>query len=120
MKKPSGITNRVVFTNTSFNLLGKILPLLVALITIPILIKQMGLERFGILSLAWMIIGYFGIFDLGVGRATTKFVAEYLTLNKIDELPPLIWTSICLLFGFGLLTIRRLTEEPRNSGSCLS
>ncbi|MEJ2071324.1 MAG: oligosaccharide flippase family protein, partial [Syntrophobacterales bacterium] len=90
-------------SNTFYNFLGRILPLAVAVITIPILINKMGTERFGILTLAWMVIGYFGIFDLGVGRATTKFVSEYLALDKLEELPSLIWTSILMLFSLGLI-----------------
>lgn len=63
----------------------------------------MGLERFGILTLIWAVIGYFGIFDLGFGRATTKFVAEYMALGKLEELPSLIWTSLFFMFSFGLI-----------------
>ena len=35
---------------------------------------------FGVLSLVWMFIGYFSLFDLGLGRATTKLVAEKIDL----------------------------------------
>lgn len=96
-------SNRMLAWNTFYNFLGRILPLLVGIITIPILIRKLGLERYGFLTLAWSVIGYFGLFDLGVGRATTKFVAEYLALHKTEELPALIWTAILMLFGFGLL-----------------
>ncbi|MDD3579948.1 MAG: flippase [Desulfobacca sp.] len=89
--------------NTCYNFLGKVLPLGVGLISIPILIQGLGIERYGVLILTWMVIGYFGIFDLGIGRATTKFVAEYLSRNKSAELPSLIWTSLSLLFGLGLV-----------------
>jgi O-antigen/teichoic acid export membrane protein len=83
--------------------LGNILPLLVAFFAIPILIHKLGLDQFGLLSLIWVIIGYCSIFDLGIGRATTKFVAEYIALNKFRDLPPLIWTSLFALLSLGLL-----------------
>jgi hypothetical protein len=35
------------------------------------------------LSLAWVVLGYFAIVDLELGRATTKFVAE--ALGKSEE-----------------------------------
>jgi O-antigen/teichoic acid export membrane protein len=97
------LSHRKLFFNTLYNLAGKILPLLVGLISIPIFIHQIGVERFGILTIVWALIGYFGVFDLGLGRATTKFVAEYLALDKLDELPALVWTSLILLFGLGLI-----------------
>ncbi len=96
-------SNRKLAYNIFYNLLGKVLPILVGIISIPILINKLGLERFGILTLVWSIIGYFGIFDLGIGRATTKFVAEYLALNKLEELPSLIWTSLFFMFAFGVV-----------------
>jgi O-antigen/teichoic acid export membrane protein len=98
-----GFSNRKLAYNTFYNLLGKVLIILVGIFSIPILINRLGLERFGILTLIWSVIGYFGIFDLGIGRATTKFVVEYLALGKLEELPSLIWTSLFFMFSLGLI-----------------
>lgn len=89
--------------NITYNFLGFALPMGVAFLSIPALVTRLGTERFGILSLAWMVVGYFTLFDMGVGRATTKYVAEYVTRRKFDELPQLIWTSLLSLLGFGLV-----------------
>ena len=96
-------SNRKLAYNAFYNLIGKVLIILIGIISIPILINKLGLERFGILTLIWSLIGYFGIFDLGFGRATTKFVAEYMALGKLEELPSLIWTSLFFMFSFGLI-----------------
>ena len=50
--------------------------MLVALVAIPILVDGLGTARFGILTLAWMVVGYFSLFDLGLGRALTKLTAK--------------------------------------------
>ena len=92
-----------ILVNTSYNFLGKLLPLAVAVFAMPILIHKLGTDRFGILTLCWAVIGYFSIFNLGIGAATTKFVAEYQARNQTEELPELIWSSVLLLFGFGVL-----------------
>jgi O-antigen/teichoic acid export membrane protein len=34
-------------------------------------LTQLGAESFGLLTLIWALIGYFGLFDMGVGRALT-------------------------------------------------
>ena len=44
----------------------------VGVLAIPPLVHSLGVERFGVLSLAWIVIGYFSLFDLGMGRALTK------------------------------------------------
>ena len=61
-----------------WNALGQGLPLVAALFAVPILIDVLGTDRFGVLTLAWIAIGYFGLFDLGLGRALTQLVAGSL------------------------------------------
>ena len=92
-----------VARNSVLNLLGKILPSLVAVVTLPMIVHGLGKEGFGILSVAWLVLGYSNIFDLGLGRATTKFVAEYLRPEKSHLLPGLVWTSLALQVVQGLI-----------------
>lgn len=89
--------------NVLWNLLGHGVPLVFALLAIPPLVGGLGTERFGVLVLAWMVVGYFTLFDLGVGRATTKFTSEYLARRAFPELQRLIWTSLAALLLIGLL-----------------
>ncbi len=94
---------RLLARNAIVNLIGEILPMLVAIVSIPFLIHGLGIDRFGILALAWTVVGYFNLFDMGIGRATIKNVAEYIASGELKALPPLVWTSIYILLGFGLL-----------------
>ncbi|RJO61497.1 MAG: flippase [Dehalococcoidia bacterium] len=89
--------------NTLYNLIGQGAPLLVAIFSIPFLIKGLGTDRFGILTLAWMVIGYFSIFDLGLGRALTKLVAEKLGEGQEQEISALVWTALFLMLLLGLV-----------------
>lgn len=61
------------------------LPLLVGLAAIPITVRYLGDARFGLLGLVWAILGYFSVFALGLGRATTKFVSELLETEGEGE-----------------------------------
>lgn len=85
-----------------WNLLGTGVPLLVALWAVPHLLQGYGNERFGLLSIIWALIGYFSIFDLGLGRALTKLVAERLGSNRQTEIPDLVATAIAIIFSLGL------------------
>jgi O-antigen/teichoic acid export membrane protein len=99
--------------NTLWSLLGQGAPLLAALVTIPVLVRNLGTERFGILTLIWMVIGYFSVFDLGLGRALTKLVAGKLGAGKMPEIPALVWTGLYLVSGLGALgTIVLLAAAP--------
>jgi O-antigen/teichoic acid export membrane protein len=74
----------------------------VAVVCLPILKRALGTDRLGIISLAWVIVGYFGFFDLGLSRALTKLVAEKLGQKRVEEIPALVWASLWMMAGIGL------------------
>lgn len=88
--------------NSVWNLFGQVLPLLVAAAIIPILIGRLGLDRFGVLTLAWALVGYFGLFDLGLGRALTKVVSEALAGGREGEAAGAVWTASAILMAVGV------------------
>lgn len=89
--------------NTLWNTFGQGAPFLVAILAIPALTKGLGVERFGVLTIVWVLIGYLNLFDFGLGRALTQLIAEKLGQEQTEEIPSLIWTSIflSLLIGMG-------------------
>ena len=89
--------------NTILNFLGLALPLFVGLLTMPFVIRKLGTDRFGILSLIWVVFGYFGILDLGLGRATIKYIAACLGTGNMADIPRFYWTTVLLQGGFGIL-----------------
>src|SRR6266849_6646628 len=94
-------SGRLLARNTVWNLLGSGAPMLVAVFCIPILIRGLGKERFGVLTLAWALIGYASLFDLGLGRALTQLVAKKLGAGEDREVPTLVWTSLVLMLLLG-------------------
>lgn len=98
--------------NTVLNFIGYGAPLVVAAFSIPLIINGIGTDRFGILTLAWVIIGYLSLLDLGIGRALTKVVAEKIGKGQLQDIPATIWTalfamlllSVCISLVFGFNT----------------
>jgi O-antigen/teichoic acid export membrane protein len=97
------VSGRMVARNTALNLAGRVVPLVVAIITVPYVIHHLGPDRYGLLSLAWIVIGYFALFNLGIGPATTKFVAELLGRGETSKLPELVWTALATQMSLGLV-----------------
>ena len=87
------INGRQLTKNWSLNLIGQVLPLVVALVTMPFIVRGLGPERFGVLSIVWAVLGSMILFDLGLSRSTTKFVAECLGRGEEKKFPSLFWTS---------------------------
>lgn len=97
------LTNRSLLArNTIWNLVGQIVPLIVAIFAIPLLIRGLGTARFGVLTLAWVVIGYFSLFDLGLARALTQFVSRKLGAGQDQEIQAVIWTALFLMVVLGL------------------
>lgn len=65
----------MIVRSSLLSLISLGLPLLVGVVTVPLIINDLGLERFGVLTLVWAVIGYASLFDLGVSRALTRRVA---------------------------------------------
>ena len=93
----SGTVARSAF----WNILGRAGPMLIAIVATPFLFADLGPARWGLFTLALSLIGIFGIFDFGIGRALTKLLAEKLALGEVDEAAALTRTGLVLLTLLG-------------------
>jgi len=88
-------------SHTVYNLIGNTVPLVTSLITIPLFLGLIGEARYGVLLVAWILLGYFGFFDLGLSRATAHFMAK-LRNKPGQEKETLLWTVLLLNIVLGL------------------
>ncbi len=89
--------------NTLWNLVGSGAPFLLGAICIPYLLKKIGVEAFGILTLIWALIGYFSLFDFGLGRVLTQQVAANIATESGEQVLSLVKTGLLFVTGTGLL-----------------
>lgn len=97
------LSSKSLKINSLWNLMGSGAPILLGAVTIPYLIRQVGLEAFGILTLVWALIGYFSLFDFGLGRALTQQIASKRAAGLHDQLPGLIKTGLLLTLATGMI-----------------
>jgi O-antigen/teichoic acid export membrane protein len=114
-----------------YNLVSLALPLALGVLTVPLYLERLGPDRYGVLSIGWVIVGYFSLFDLGLGLALTQLVSEWAAKGRERELPALIWTGLGLMLALGLLGavivvassgalaqhVFKMPEELRGEGS---
>ena len=74
----------------------------VALVTIPVYLRVVGEARYGALSLVWLLFGYFGLSDLGLGQAAAQRLAQ-MGVAPASDRATVVWTALCLSFVLGAL-----------------
>src|SRR5882762_7273589 len=99
---PSSIDGVRLAKNTAFNLAGQILPLLAGIALMPYIVRGLGPDRFGMLGITWVVFGYFSLMDFGLGRATTKFLAELLAKGEGGRISEIVWSSLILQLLLGV------------------
>ena len=75
-----------ILKNVAINFFGLVLPTFVSLVTVPAYIRTLGVERYGVISLVWTLIGYFGILDLGMSMAAQNHIFRHWKREGIHEL----------------------------------
>lgn len=70
------LNRRNVLTNIGWNFAGALVPLVVTLFTVPLYLHLVGAARYGVVLIAWSLLGYLGFLDFGISRATTNALAR--------------------------------------------
>jgi O-antigen/teichoic acid export membrane protein len=101
-------------SNILWNLAGAGFPLAVGAALIPYLVRNVGVEVFGILTLIWALVGYFSLFDLGLGRALTQQIAQRLAENRMAEVPALVKSGLLFATAMGIVggIVLMVVAEP--------
>lgn len=89
-----------VVHDTLINLLGATFPVLITLVTVPMYLRTIGDVRYGVLTLVWLIIGRFSLFDLGLGRATTNRLAK-IRHAPLEDRTSIFWGALLANLGLG-------------------
>jgi len=89
--------------NTFWNLVGSVVPLIIGIAAIPYIFKQIGIERIGILTIIWALIGYFSVFDFGLGRAITQRIAGLSSNQEDGQKRTIATTGVLLTLFIGVM-----------------
>ena len=96
------MSRRPLRTNFVFNLLFPLARLAISFVTVPIYMHHVGDARYGVISIVWLLAGYFGFLDLGLSRAAANALAKLREAPQPERARVLL-TTFVLNFGFGVV-----------------
>src|ERR1700722_15090827 len=99
---PPAPSTRGMHVNTLANLAGFGLPIIVSFLVVPRYLSLVGQARYGVLLIVWIMLGYFGVFDLGLGRATTHEMAQTDPADPEDG-SAVFWTATAINAVMGVI-----------------
>jgi O-antigen/teichoic acid export membrane protein len=92
-----------IIKNVGSGLVAQIWTAGLGLVALPILVRGLGAERYGLLSLSLALIGFAAIADLGVGRAASKFIAEDYERNEVSRTQNFVATALTVSTTLGIV-----------------
>jgi O-antigen/teichoic acid export membrane protein len=112
--------------NSIFNFAGAAMPALANLVAVPVLVNSLGDADYGLLTLVLALVGYFSLLDISASQGSTRFIAEYDSLNQPRQANEVISFGLMIYMAIGLvgmsliyltapLLIKNVFEIPASS-----
>jgi O-antigen/teichoic acid export membrane protein len=89
--------------NAVLSFAAQAVPMVAAVASVPLLVRFLGTERVGLLSMVWVLISYFSALDIGISAAVTRSASMALADSRPGSLGPLIWSALALQMTMGAL-----------------
>jgi O-antigen/teichoic acid export membrane protein len=93
-----------IIKNVGSGLLAQVWSVVLGLVALPILVRGLGADRYGLLALCLTVIGFASVADLGVGRAASKYLAEDFERNQRVRTQRYISSALTISVAMGVLT----------------
>ncbi len=94
---------RRIVRNISSQWLALGAQLLISVLMTPFLVRRLGDEGYGIITLVSGLVGYSGVLYFGLGAAIVKYVAEHHARDELEKLNDTVSTIFTVYLGFGVV-----------------
>lgn len=96
-------TSKSIAKNVFYGFLTWILPLGLSFVATPVIVKALGNEDYGIYALVLGFVGY--SFTFSIGRAITKYIAEYRANGESEKIRDVISATFFINVVVGLFGV---------------
>jgi O-antigen/teichoic acid export membrane protein len=103
--QPGELMARAVGRNTVFSLLGNLAQMATKFATVPVIIRHLGLDGYGIWAVLMSIAAYMSLGAAGVKSAFQKYCAEATATGDFARASRLVSTGVCLVLVCSLAAL---------------
>jgi O-antigen/teichoic acid export membrane protein len=96
---------RRIGQNSLLNISGVLIPASIAIVSTPILLRNLGPEAFGVFSLQLAVLILIGVNDFGVSRAVTLEAVARGGFSAPERLSRVVWAGIHIVTAIALLVV---------------
>ncbi|MFW8602423.1 MATE family efflux transporter [Desulfobacterota bacterium M19] len=96
------MTKTKVYKDSFWNIFDDVSTLAIFLVTTKFLLENIGTDGYGFYTFFTSLIGTFGLVDLGMGMAVSKYLSEFLHHKKHDEANQVITIAFFFYVSIGM------------------
>jgi len=68
--------------NAALSVVAWVVPAIAAFVSVPIMVRGLGPDAYGLMALVAALTGYLGLVDMGLGQALVRYVSYYRALDQ--------------------------------------
>jgi O-antigen/teichoic acid export membrane protein len=89
--------------NSLLSAVGWAVPAVAFFFALPITVRGLGPDQYGLLALTGALTGYLGLMEMGLGTAIMRYLSYYRALDQGRPMLGVVWFSLRWFFFAGLL-----------------
>lgn len=94
---------RSVSANAVLSAFGWAVPAIAALIAVPITVRGLGADQYGLLALTVALTGYLGLMEMGLGNAIMRYLSFYRALDQGRPMVAILWFALRWYCAVGVI-----------------
>jgi len=98
-------TKTLAIRGVVWNAVTHIASIAVTFVATPIILNGLGIEVYGIWSIVVALTGYYGLINMGIGKANTKYIAQFDALDDRESVLKVVSTGFALFLPLAVFVI---------------
>ena len=96
-------SSRAVVRSGVFNLAGFVVSAAYMFVLVPVAVRYLGMEQYGLWTIVMAITGYIGLADLGLSTSFVTYISRFVAVHAYDDAVRVVYLGVVFYIGVTLL-----------------